>query len=340
MIVLRWLCFVIATTCICHGTAGAQRVDFVIANFSNAMLQLFEVQNGRGELIRNLESGHPHGHRGAAGSVWRINWLLGPEVCRFTVRERMTIVTVDAPAVPAGWRKETIAGFQVLFSPALLRDEASSVRVRQIMHDRLDDVARLVPPAALQHLRRVRLWLNVDPSGFSGAFYATWPSNLHDERARGYGEVHGAMYQSAVFPSIIQLIEITDSLKAPMVVLHELAHAYHHQVIGSENIEIKQTYEAAKAKGLYRNVSYPNGAVVPVGYAMSNEWEYFAVLTETYFGRNHHAPFDAGELKSYDPDGFRLIERAWSGALDSIVPIKTVACRSPARPGNLRARSR
>ncbi len=122
---LRWLCFVIAATCICHGAAGAQSVDFVIANFSNAMLQLFEVQNGRGELLGNLESGHPHGHRGAAGSVWRINWLLGREVCKFTVRERMTIVTVDAPAVPAGWKKETIAGFQVLFSPALLRDEAS-----------------------------------------------------------------------------------------------------------------------------------------------------------------------------------------------------------------------
>jgi hypothetical protein len=238
-------------------------------------------------------------------------------------------VTVDVPAVPAGWKKEMIAGFQVMFSPALLREEATSVRVRQIMRDRLGEVTRLVPPTALQHLRRVRLWLNLDPSGFSGAFYASSPSNRHDERARGYGEFHGAMYQGAVFPNIVRMIERTDDLKAPLVVLHELAHGYHHQVLGPANVEIKQTYEAAKAKGLYRNVSSRNGAIAPVGYAMSNEREYFAVLSQTYFGKNDQAPFDADELKTYDPDGFRLVERAWNGASETIAPIKTVACRSP-----------
>ena len=63
---------------------------------------------------------------------------------------------------------------------------------------------------------------------------------------------------------------------------------------------------------------------------MSNEREYFAGLTEAYFGRNAQSPFGANELKSRDPDGFRLVERAWNGALESIVPIKMVACRSPA----------
>jgi hypothetical protein len=62
---------------------------------------------------------------------------------------------------------------------------------------------------------------------------------------------------------------------------------------------------------------------------MSNEREYFAVLSQTYFGKNDHNPFDADELKTYDPDGFRLMERAWNGALDSIAPIKMVTCRSP-----------
>jgi hypothetical protein len=338
MIVLRWLCVVIVGSCICCGTAGAQGVDFVIANFSNAMLQLFEIQNGRGELVRNIESGYPHGHRGAAGSVWRINWLMGREVCKFAVRDRMTVVTVDAPAVPAGWKKETIAGFQVLFSPTLLRDEASSIRARQFMHDRLNAVTRFVPPAALQNLRRVRLWLDLDASGSSRAlaFYTSSPSlftaspsDRHTEHNFGYGGFHGAMYLGIVFPNIVDAIAISDVLRAPMIVLHELAHAYHHQVLGMWNLEVKQTYEAAKARGLYRNVAYRNGAIAPVGYAMSNEREYFAGLTEAYFGKNHHAPFDADELMSYDPDGFRLIERAWNGALDSIAPIRTVACRSP-----------
>lgn len=326
---LRRLCFVIAASCIFQGAAGAQNRDFVIANFSTAALELFEIQGGQEKFVDRIYSGHPRHHTGKVGTEWRINWLFGREVCKFTVRDRMTVVTVDAPAVPADWKEEAIADFQVMFSPALLREEASYVRARQIMHDRLSDVTRLVPTGAVRHLQRARLWLNLDPTGFSGAFYAAWPSNRHDERARAYGEFHGAMYQGAVFPNIIRLIERSTDLKSPMVVLHELAHGYHHQVLGPANVEIKQTYETAKAKGLYRNVSYRNGAIAPVGYAMSNEREYFAVLSQTYFGKNNQNPFDADELKTYDPDGFRLMERAWNGALDSIAPIKTVACRSP-----------
>ena len=75
-----------------------------------------------------------------------------------------------------------------------------------------------------------------------------------------------------------------------MIVLHELAHAYHHQVLGMWNPDIRQTYEAAKAKGLYRNVSFWTGNIAPVGYAMSNEREYFAGLTEAYFGQKAQAP--------------------------------------------------
>ena len=336
---LRRLCVVIFASCIWHGTAGAQSVDFVIANFSNAILQLFEIQNGRGAFVRDMESGYSHGHRGAAGSMWRINWLTGREVCKFAVHEPVTIVTVDAPTVPAGWREQAIAGFQVLFSPALLRDETASVRAYQFMHDHLTAVTRFVPPAALQHLRRVRLWLDLDASGNSRAlaFYKSPPSILtaspsyrHTEQNFGYGGFQGAMFLGIVFPNIAEAIAISGVSRAPMIVLHELAHAYHHQVLGVWNPDIKRTYEAAKTKGLYRDVSFWSGNIAPVGYAMSNEREYFAGLTEAYFGQNAQNPFDANELRSYDPDGFRLVARAWNGALESAAPIKTVACRSPA----------
>jgi hypothetical protein len=336
--VVRWPCAVIVASCIWHGTAAAQSVDFVIANFSNVVLQLFEIQNGRAELVRDMETGYSQGHRGAIGSVWRINWLTGREVCQFTVGEHTTIVTVDAPAVPAGWEAQTIAGFQVLFSPALLRDEESSGRARQFMHDHLDAVARFVPPAALQRLRRVRLWLDLDASGSSRAlaFYKSPPSvftasppDRPAEHNFGYGGFHGAMFLGIVFPNIVDAMAISGVSRAPMIVLHELAHAYHHQVLGTWNPDIRQTYEAARAKGLYRNVSFWNDSIAPVGYAMSNEREYFAGLTEAYFGQNAQNPFDVGELKSHDPDGFRLVERAWNGALESIAPIETVACRSP-----------
>jgi hypothetical protein len=206
------------------------------------------------------------------------------------------------------------------------------------MHDHLDAATRFVPPAALQHLRRVRLWLDLDASGNSRALafyksppsiFTASPSGRPTEHNFGYGGFHRAMFLGIVFPNIVEAIEISSVSRAPMIVLHELAHAYHHQVLGMWNPDVKQTYEAAKAKGLYRDVSFWSGNIAPVGYAMSNEREYFAGLTEAYFGQNAQNPFDANELKNHDPDGFRLVERAWNGALGSIAPIRMLACRSP-----------
>ncbi len=55
------------------------------------------------------------------------------------------------------------------------------------------------------------------------------------------------MYLGAVFPNIIELIEMSRAW-TNMAVLHELAHGYHHQVLGETNSEVKRIFEAAKAK--------------------------------------------------------------------------------------------
>src|SRR5215470_1501540 len=190
-IVLRWVWLLIGTSCVCHGTARAQIPEFVVANFSSAMLELSEVQNG--ELGFRVASGSATNHKSYVGAVWRISWLMGQEVCKFVVRDRMTIVTVDAPAPPAGWKQETIAGFQVVFSPALLASDASSNRAREFLGDHLAETTRLVPAEAVSNLKKVRLWLDLDAAGDSRglAFYAASPSigaaarsDRHAERER------------------------------------------------------------------------------------------------------------------------------------------------------------
>lgn len=42
-----------------------------------------------------------------------------------------------------------------------------------------------------------------------------------------------------------------------------------------------------------------------------NEKEYFAELTEAYFGKNDFYPFTRAELKTHDPKGYRMIEAVW-----------------------------
>ena len=43
-------------------------------------------------------------------------------------------------------------------------------------------------------------------------------------------------------------LEWTDQ---PAMVLHELAHAYHHQVLGADNCEVRDAYDAAMRNAKY-----------------------------------------------------------------------------------------
>ena len=49
-------------------------------------------------------------------------------------------------------------------------------------------------------------------------------------------------------------------------------------------------------------------------YALNNAKEFFAEMTESYFGSNDFYPFVAGELKQAEPETFALMAQIW-GAL-------------------------
>jgi dipeptidyl-peptidase-4 len=99
-------------------------------------------------------------------------------------------------------------------------------------------------------------------------------------------------------------------LKHPMVVLHELAHAYHDEVLGFDDPRIIAAYKQAMDKGLYDKVLTYTGREVQA-YAATNEKEYFAEATEAYFYRNDFYPFLGAELKRHDPVGYDLMVEIW-----------------------------
>ena len=76
----------------------------------------------------------------------------------------------------------------------------------------------------------------------------------------------------------------------PVVILHELAHAFHDQVLGFDNAELVGLYRDAKAGGSYDKVERfrgpGRGTSVERAYAMTTPQEYFAEGTEAYFLRN------------------------------------------------------
>ena len=170
----------------------------------------------------------------------------------------------------------------------------------------LERVVKVVSKKALGRLREVPIWINPVYEG-----------------VRPTAEYHGGvgwLKKNGRNPAMGKAIEITNVMKfaledrrMPYLLLHELSHAYHDRILGFDQKEITTAFKKAAASGSYDNVKRFTGnkIITDKAYAMSNHKEYFAELTEAYFGKNDFFPFTNAELKVHDPAGFAAIEKAW-----------------------------
>ena len=96
----------------------------------------------------------------------------------------------------------------------------------------------------------------------------------------------------------------------PWCVMHELAHAYHDQVLGFDERRIRQAYERYKASGHGDAVLHVNGQRMR-HYALTDHKELFAEMSEAYFGNNDFFPFNHGELQTSEREIFELLVTIW-----------------------------
>lgn len=99
----------------------------------------------------------------------------------------------------------------------------------------------------------------------------------------------------------------------PWMVLHELSHAYHFHILKFDNVHVKAAYEAAKASGKYESVLHVSGKKEK-HYGMTDPQEFFAELSESYWGTNDFFPFVRAELAEYDAASYEVVKRMWTAA--------------------------
>ena len=215
-------------------------------------------------------------------------------------------------AVPlAEYEPIDLAGFPVFVEPDLLADP-SWPRVRAALLFDLELVVDRLPPAALGVVRQtpILVTLRTPPrpewAGSSAACCHVSPgwltANGYDaERAGAVEILHADKY-------------LLWRAEQPMMLLHELAHAYHLR-FGYDQPLVLAAYEAAIDAGRYDAVAY---SLAPAGqprraYAATNQQEYFAELTEAYFGRNDYFPFTRDDLVRHDPAGVAALIALWFG---------------------------
>jgi arylsulfatase A-like enzyme len=219
------------------------------------------------------------------------------------------ISSQDPRLAVSGREVRQIEGWTVLISDEVLKQDAEPLaQAIELLSAHLQEIVRVVPAGAVAHLRTVPLWLSPEYPGFKPrAEYHPDGAWLRENNR------YPLMAKGVEFSNVRNFERATKRM--PVFVLHELAHAYHDQVLGFDNAEVKAAYEHAKASGVYDNVERWRGPVWRVtherAYAMTNEKEYFAECTEAFFGINDFFPFTRDELEKADPVMFNLLKKLW-----------------------------
>jgi hypothetical protein len=206
---------------------------------------------------------------------------------------------------PTGaYRQRTIKGFTVLISPAAAGHKEELENALKQLEAQLGRITDAVPDGPLERLRKVRIWVEWDnPRGKTAEFHpsADWlKKNGYNPDKAGGVEIG----------NLIRFVEWSRN-DQPWMILHELAHAYHFTVLGEDHKGVKDAYRHAMADKLYDAVEYVHGGKRRKAYATENEKEYFAELSEAYFGKNDFYPFTREDLAKHDPTGYRLMEKVW-----------------------------
>ena len=210
-----------------------------------------------------------------------------------------------APFDPtADYEVRHVEGWDVLVSRRLLRQGERELgeQTLRLLDDHLYRITRVVPAPALANLRRIAIWVELAEGHHPCMAYhpsADW--------LRGHG----------MNPQKARCVEIANARNflawthaQPWMVLHELAHGYHDQVLGYDDPRIIAAYERYKKSGRGDSVLLYDGRHVR-HYALTDHKEFFAEMTEAYFGENDFFPFNRAELHEAEPEIEKLMTEIW-----------------------------
>lgn len=215
-----------------------------------------------------------------------------------------------------GYATFSHAGFQFKIKESVINTPEAQIAM-QHMRDDLDKIVSIIPEEALKVMRSRPIWMEENNThNRSAAWYHTsadYPASIGDIPAKG------------------KCLEITNynkyvsstAMNQPFMVLHELCHLYHDQALGSfGNQEIQAAYLNAKSRHLYdtyyrryslddlQGTEYKADETNHV-YCLNDSFEFFAEMSEAYWGGNDYFPYNYEQLKAFDSTAFALMEKIW-----------------------------
>jgi hypothetical protein len=207
------------------------------------------------------------------------------------------------------YERRTVRSFPVYVAPEFGGHRASLLpQILEVLDASLGRIEETIPSTALRRMSKIPIWLEAEPDrSYVGRYILDlpkWPAT------RDISIAMAGSIQLAGFPASTT----GDELK---VLMHELAHAYHDLVLSEGNPQIRAAFERARASRRYDAVRHSSGRLERA-YAMDSPMEFFAELSVAYFFTNDFFPFTRDELRTFDPESYRVIANAWERPYEEV----------------------
>lgn len=211
-----------------------------------------------------------------------------------------------APPLPSAHETRLLQGWTVRVDRRLLEGEGAALGEQglALLSTRLMEIAGVMEGEPLRHLREVPIQVDLTHGSLKAAQYHPNPAWL---REHGFSE---ELAKCVHIPEVARFVSRYENHRMPWVMLHELAHAYHDRVLGFEEPRLKAAWQKFCDGGKYELVLAIKGDRRR-HYGLTNQKEFFAEMTECYFGTNDFYPFVAGELREAEPEIFQLMSEIW-----------------------------
>jgi putative heme-binding domain-containing protein len=212
----------------------------------------------------------------------------------------------NEPAKPSSRTERNIRGWTVRIDDRLLKEPKDDLgkRALRFLENKLADIQAVVPTDKVKQLQEVTIVLDLSHGKLTSMQYHPSSDWL---KKNGYSF---DLAKCVHIPRAADLPTKRNINEQPWVILHELAHAYHDQVLGFEEPRIKEAYEKYRKSGHGDKTLLYDGRDVR-HYALTNQMEFFAEMTEAYFGVNDFFPFNRAELKKAEPEIYILLKDVW-----------------------------
>ena len=208
--------------------------------------------------------------------------------------------------LPTAHTTRNIEGWTVRVDDRLLHGDGAALgeRALKLLTARLVAITIVVPEKSLAKLRAITIELDLNYGDLTAMQYHPDAGWLKEH---GYGE---QLAKCVHIPTVEDFLSHYENHRMPWVVLHELAHGFHDQTIGFEDARVIAVWKKFCDSGKYKSVLTSPGPMRE-HYGLTNQKEFFAEMTEAYFGSNDFYPFVTGELKQAEPETFALLEEIW-----------------------------